>query len=50
MPSYKDMTSEDFDRILTEKVLSDTCASELLQIPGIYEILPEYFNNTVLDY
>ena len=48
MPDYKDMTNEDFDRILSD-IINDDTASNLLTIPGIYEILAEHYNNEVLD-
>ena len=45
---YAAMTDDDFDRILVELVGSES-GTALLLIPGIYEILSEYFNNEVLD-
>jgi len=48
MEDYSKMTDEDFDRLLVEHV-SGCCAGTLLQIPGIYAILSEHFNNDVLD-
>lgn len=44
---YSQMTDEEFDSILAEVVAEN--ASTLLSIPGIYEVVSEYFNNEVLD-
>lgn len=46
--SYKAMSTEDFNRIL-EEILSDYRGNQLLDIPGFYEIVSEYFNNDVLE-
>jgi hypothetical protein len=40
---------ERFDNILVD-ILNESSASTLLSIPGIYEILSEYFNNDILDF
>lgn len=40
--------SEDFDQALLSLV-DDLTGSQLLSIPGIYEILSEHFHNDVLD-
>ena len=48
MADYSKMTDKDFDYHL-EKTLHDVRAETLLQIPGIYEILAERYNNEVLD-
>ena len=40
---------EDFTRILSEIVNEELTAKDLLAIPGIYEILSEYYNNDVLE-
>lgn len=46
----KAITTEDFDRLLVEAIDNDYgTASNLLSVPGIYEILAEYYNNEVLD-
>jgi len=45
---YSKMTQEDFDNCL-RKLLENDHASELLNIPGIYEIVSEHYNNEVLD-
>ncbi len=45
---YTDLTTEDFDRILVNELDTYT-ADGILAIPGIYEILSEYFNNEVLE-
>lgn len=41
------MTSEEFDRILTE-VLDEEPVCFLLTVPGVYEAVAEYFNNEVI--
>jgi hypothetical protein len=48
MNKFDKMTTEDFDRILTELVEQESAAS-LLQIPGVYEDLSDHFNNEVLQ-
>ena len=45
---YSKMSQTDFDDILME-ILSDWKASQLIDLPDIYEILSEEFNNKVLD-
>lgn len=51
---YAKVTTEDFDRLLAEVLYNeDICengaAPRLLAIPGIYEVLSEYYNNEILD-
>ena len=46
--SYEWVTDEMFDEELIA-ILRDIPSSELLRIPGIYEILKEEFNNEVLS-
>lgn len=41
------LKDEEFDSILSEIVKEN--ASNLLTIPGAYEIFSEYFNNDVLE-
>lgn len=41
------ISQEEFDRIL-EEMLEEMPASNLLTVPGIYEIVAEHFNNDVL--
>ncbi len=48
MTDYSDMTTDDFDQYL-EKVLENVTASPLLQVPGVYELVTEHYNNDVLD-
>jgi len=48
MSKYADMTQNDFDCILMD-VLRETKASELINVPGFYEIVSEEFNNEVLS-
>ena len=46
MTDYGKMTQEEFDSILAEIVET---TPGIIQIPGVYEILAEHFNNEVLD-
>ena len=48
MSNYNKMTQEEFDEIL-EDILEGMYAAELIDVPGIYEILSEYFNNEILE-
>jgi tRNA G26 N,N-dimethylase Trm1 len=41
------ITQENFDRILLE-ILSQQKANQLIDIPGIYEIVSEFYNNDIL--
>ncbi len=43
-----DITQEQFDGELVT-ILSEMKASDLLSIPGIYEIVSEEFNNVAID-
>jgi hypothetical protein len=45
---YEKMTDKDFSRIL-EDVLNEETGGSLLSIPGLYEVVSEYFNNEVLS-
>lgn len=45
--NYDAMTDDEFDSILTE-IVDEGKASQLLQIPGVYEEVREHFNNEVL--
>jgi putative intracellular protease/amidase len=45
---YKEMTTEDFNRILSE-VMDEENSSDLLAIGGVYEAVAEHFNNEVLN-
>ena len=50
MPDYSKMTQKDFDNILQDICNTELfSASQWLSIPGIYEIMAEYFNNEVLE-
>lgn len=50
MPDYSKMSTEDFDRILADVMDNDNDKpSELLSLAGIYEVVSEHYNNTVLD-
>jgi hypothetical protein len=42
------ITDEEFDQLLIQ-IINEHPASNLLSIPGIYEILSEEFNNEILD-
>jgi len=42
------MTHEQFDEIL-EEICNEEDGGCFLSIPGIYEILSEYYNNEILD-
>lgn len=47
----KKITDEQFENALIKVIDKDNkSASQLLSIPGIYEILSEYYNNDVIDY
>ena len=48
MTDYRKMSQNEFDCILME-ILQETKASELISVPGFYEIVSEEFNNEVLD-
>jgi len=48
MPDYSKMKQGDFDRILCE-IIGDLSAASIIQIPGVYEEVAEYFNNEILD-
>mgnify|MGYP001572835066 CR=1 FL=1 len=48
MADYSRMTTEDFDAALLA-VLENETAKELLSIPGVYEIVAEFYNNAALD-
>jgi hypothetical protein len=45
----EDLTDEIFDRLLKEIINENNTAEDLLAIPGIYEILSEYFNNEIIE-
>ena len=45
---YSKMTDEDFDKHLY-CVLDGMTPNDLLLIPGVYEIVAEYFNNDILE-
>ena len=47
-PDYEDMTQEEFNGILID-FINKSSASNLLLIPGVYELVAEEFNNAVLD-
>jgi hypothetical protein len=49
-PPHATMTTEDFDRTLREVINdSNPSACNILDIPGVYEILSEHYNNEVLE-
>jgi len=50
MADYSKMTNEDFHNCLIDVIRNEDLAIEdWLMIPGIYEIMREYYNNEVLD-
>lgn len=49
MDKYKNMTQEDFDRILRDIVNEEPASNLLLMVPNIYSDIAEHFNNEVLD-
>ena len=49
MNEYANISQEKFDEILNILV-NKMSPSQILAIPGIYEILSEELNNEVLDY
>lgn len=46
--AYEEITIQEFDKRL-ELMLDTMTGLELLSIPGIYELVSEYFNNEILD-
>ncbi|MDH3604054.1 MAG: hypothetical protein OEU26_30980 [Candidatus Tectomicrobia bacterium] len=47
-PNTYDIANDDWDRMLGE-IIGDLSAATLMQIPGVYEILSEHFNNEIID-
>jgi len=47
MGTYDKMTNDDFLRILSDIVKEE--GAELLTVPGVYDVVAEWFNNEVLD-
>jgi len=41
------MTDEDFDEIL-KRIMNEEGAN-MLSIPGVYELVSEYYNNDIID-
>lgn len=48
MGNYDKLSQETFDRMLAEIMNEEIRPSALLVIPGIYEIVCEYYNNEIL--
>ena len=48
-PEKPEISPEDYERILSEIINEELVAADLLAIPGIYEILSEYYNNDILE-
>ena len=46
--NYINMRDEDFNRIL-ETIIKKQTPSQLITIPGLYEVISEHFNNEVLE-
>ena len=44
----QELKSADFDSLLIDCINNES-GSELLQIPGVYEILSEHFNNQIIE-
>ena len=49
MTDYSKMTQEDFERILI-KLVNQSPASYLLDIPGVLELVAEDYNNNILEH
>ena len=50
MKKLSTMTNEDFNRLLCDLIdKHNVKASQLLSVPGIYEILSEEYNNEIID-
>ena len=49
MADYSKMTTEDFDQALL-RVLEDETMEGILQVPGLYEIVADYYNQAALDH
>jgi hypothetical protein len=47
MGRYDKMTDEDFDRLLLKQMEEDGMPV-VLSLPGVYEAVSEYYNNSVL--
>jgi hypothetical protein len=47
MPKPENITQEQFDETLMD-ILSEMKGSSLLDIPGVYEVVSEHFNNEVI--
>jgi len=48
MANYDKMTTEDFDTLLVQ-IMNEHTGEQIFAIPGIYEVVSEYFNDEVLD-
>ena len=48
MVDFSKLSDIEFDKILMS-ILSETKASEMISVPGFYEIASEEFNNEVLN-
>lgn len=50
MKKLSTMTNEDFNRLLCDLIdKHNVKASQLLSVPGVYEILSEEYNNEIID-
>ena len=47
--NYDKMTQDEFDEILSELMDEEKSPSRLLAVPGIYEVVSEYYNNSILE-
>lgn len=48
MNIYAKMTDQDFNRHY-DKVTDELSKVELLAVPGVYELISEFYNNEILD-
>lgn len=48
MKTYKWITAEMFEEKLRE-ILEESTGNSLLAIPGLFEVVSEYFNNEIMD-
>ncbi len=49
MPPKDEISSDEFDEILI-RIVDQEPGETLIQIPGVYEVLSEYYNNEVIDW
>ena len=49
MTDHGEMTHEEYDEILCELMDEEKKPCRLLAIPGVYEEVSEYYNNSILE-